>query len=112
MLIVLLDDRTLYVFPSAADVVRKIEALDAEEIRAAFDDSAVPYEVEWLQPNRPMGCLFGFLGMVQPGEYRLVPSGPPDPASLIELLEAYSDHTNPREAKAELTRLLTRLRAG
>ncbi|HVA46841.1 MAG TPA: hypothetical protein VNH11_10790 [Pirellulales bacterium] len=33
--------------------MREIEPIDAEsEIRAAIDDSAVPYTVEWVRPNR------------------------------------------------------------
>src|ERR1051325_10175847 len=47
MFIVLLDEPGLFVFRSPADAVRGIEPIDAEsEIRAAFDDAAVPYTVE------------------------------------------------------------------
>ena len=112
MLIVLLDEPGLFVFPSAPDAVREIEPIDAEsEIRAAFDDSAVPYEVEWVRPNRHSRSLFGLLRSVEPGEYCLVPGGPADPDSLIELLEAHPDHTDPPQAKAELVALVARLRA-
>ena len=113
MIIVLLDEPGLFVFQSAADAAREIEPIDAEsEIRAAFDDSAVPYRIQWLRPNqhRPRR-LVGFLESIQPGEYRLVPAGPPDPAALIQLLEAHPNHTEPPEAKADLASLLARLRA-
>lgn len=42
MLIVLLDEPELFVYPSAADAMHDIEPIDAEsEIRAVFDDSAI-----------------------------------------------------------------------
>lgn len=112
MLIILLDEPGLFVFPSAAHAVREIEPIDAEsEVRAAFDDSAVPYRVEWVRPNRHRKALFGLLKSIEPGEYRLVPAGPPDPAALLRLLQAHPDHTDPPEAKADLASLLARLRA-
>jgi hypothetical protein len=112
MLIVLLDEPGLFVFPSATDAVREIEPIDAEsEIRAAFDHSAVPYRVEWVRPNWHRRSLFGLLRSVEPGEYRLVPAGPPDPDSLVELIEAHPEHTDPPEAKAELDAVIARLRA-
>jgi hypothetical protein len=111
MLIILLDEPGLFVFQSPADAVREIEPIDAEsEIRAAFDDSAVPYTVEWVRPNRHHRTLFGLLRSIDPGEYRFVPAGPPEPAALIQLLEAHPG-TNPPEAKADLASLLATLRA-
>jgi hypothetical protein len=110
MFIVLLDGPELLVFQSPADAVREVEPIDAEsEIRAAFDDFAVPYRVEWVRPNFHRR-LFGLFPVVEPGEYRLVPSGPPQPAALIELLEEHPT-TDPHEAKADLLALLARLRA-
>jgi hypothetical protein len=86
--------------------------MDAEsEIRAVFDDSAVPYRVEWVRPNRHRSSLFGLLRSVEPGEYRLAPAGPADPASLVELLESHPEHPDPPQAKAQLDSLLARLRA-
>jgi hypothetical protein len=112
MLIVLLDEPGLFVFSSPADAAREIEPIDAEsEIRAAFDDSAVPYTVEWVRPNRHRKALFGLLNSIKPGEDRLVPAGPAQPAALIELLEAHRQDTNSPEAKADLDVLLSRLRA-
>jgi len=106
MLIVLLDESGLFVFPSIADAVRAIEPFDASEIRAAFDDSAVPYRVEWIRPNRESGT---FLRIIQPGQYCLVPAGPPDPCALVQLISAHPDYTNPPEAKAYLNSLLAAL---
>lgn len=113
MFIVLLDEPGLFVFPSAAAAVREIEPPDAEsEIRAAFDDAAVPYRVDWVRPNRHRSVLFGLLRSVDFGEYRFVPAGPADPDALIALLEQHPDYTDPPEAKAELMTLLEKIRAG
>lgn len=112
MLIILLDEPYLFAFESPADAVREIEPIDAEtELRAAFDDSAVPYTVQWVRPNRRRKRLFGLLESVEPGQYRFVPSGPAQPAALIRLLEARPDHTTPSEAKTDLELLLANLRA-
>ena len=111
MLIILLDEPGLFVFQSPADAVREIEPIDAErEIRAAFDDSAVPYRVDWVRPNRHRKSFFGLFTSIEPGAYRLVPSGPPQPRELIQLLEAHPNHTDPPEASAQLTSLLAHLR--
>jgi hypothetical protein len=111
MLIVLLDEPGLFVFPSLADAVWDIEPFDAEtEIRAAFDDSAIPYKLEWTRPNQHRKVLFGLFRLIEPGKYRFVPAGPAQPASLIELLEAHPMHTNPPEAKGDLDALLSKLR--
>ena len=111
MLIVLLDEPGLFVFPSASAAVREIEPIDAEqEIRAVFDESAVPHRVNWLQPNRRRR-LFGLLESVVNGRYELVPAGAPDPDGLRALLERHPDHTIPPEAKPALDALLAKLRA-
>lgn len=105
MLIVLLDEPGLFVFRNAADAEREIEAPDADSIiRAAFDERGVPYRVEWLDPNS--NKLH-----VRSGMYRFVPAGPPDVRALIHLLDAHPDFTNPPAAQAELSLLLSRLRA-
>jgi len=107
VIIVLLDESALFVFDSIDDAVGYIEPVDAErELRAAYDDSAVPYAVEWVTRNR--GGFTGFL-FGPPDEYRLVPAGPPDRPALIRLLEAYPI-TNPPEAGAQCQALLARLR--
>ena len=108
MFIVLLDEPGLFVFESPVDAVQEIEPPDAEsEIRAAFDDAAVPYRVEWVRPNRRSTLS----GLVEFGEYRFIPAGQSDPAALITLLEQHSDFANPPEAEAELKSLLERMRA-
>lgn len=110
MLIVLLDEPGLFVFESPADAAREIEPFDAEsQIRAAFDDLAVPYIVEWVRPNRYRKTLFALCKSVEPGEYRFVPAGPAQPAALIDLLKAHAGDTTPPKAKADLASLLARL---
>lgn len=110
MFIVLLDEPGLFVFESAAGAVREIEPPDAEsEIRAAFNDAAVPYRVEWLRPNQYRTVL-GSMKSVEFGEYRFVPAGHADPAALIELLEKHSDYTHPPQAKVALKTLLEKMR--
>jgi len=110
MFIILLDEPGLFVFPSPADAVRAIEPPDAEaEIRAAFDDAAVPYRVVWTRPNQYSRAL-GIGWTVNFGEYHFVPAGPPDPAALVSLLEEHPNITNPPEAKAALASLLARMR--
>jgi len=112
MLIVQLDEPGLFVFSSAADAAREIEPIDAEsKIRAAFDESGVPYRVAWLRRNRYRKSLFGLLKSVDLGEYQLVPAVPAEPAPLRQLLEGHLDYTHPPEAKADLDTLLARLRA-
>jgi hypothetical protein len=109
MLIVLLDESGFFAFGSIEEAVLEIEPIDAEsELRAAFDESGVPYRPEWLRPNRRTK----FLGMVsiEPGEYRFVPAGPPDRIGLVRLLEAHLPHTELTGARATLPSLLGALR--
>jgi hypothetical protein len=112
MFLVLLDEPGLSVFASPVDAARSIEPIDAEsEIRAAFDESGVPYAVDWVRPSRRRKTLFGLISWIEMGAYRFVPAGPPNPAALAELLEAHTEYTEPAEAKSDLTALLSRLRA-
>jgi hypothetical protein len=113
MLIVLLDDQRLYVFPTLDAAVIGIEAPDAEAglIRAAFDERAVPYKVDWLRPNIHRKSFFGLSSSVEFGKYRFVPAGPPDQAALLRLLEEHPIFTEPAEAEAVLSSMLSRLRA-
>ena len=110
MIIILLDEPGLFVFPSVEAAVLDIEAIDEAEIRAAFDGAAVPYRVEWIRPNEHES-LFGLLGTIRPGEYTLVPAGPPDPRALVALLEKHLVYTVPPEYERPLGLLLARLRA-
>ena len=109
MLILLLDEPVLFVYSSAEAAAREIEGPDIEsELRAAFDDDARPYRVEWLRPNRWSKSFFGLIRSVDPGEYRLVPAGSPDRARLVELLEMYP-RAHPPEAENALRELLLQL---
>jgi hypothetical protein len=45
----LLDEPGLFVFSNAAAAQRGIEVYDVDLIRAAFDDHAVPYWVDWIR---------------------------------------------------------------
>jgi hypothetical protein len=109
MFIVLLDEPGLCVFDSPEAAVQAIEPPDAEnEVRAAFSDDGVPYSVEWIRPNQH-NALFGEVGVVQFGEYRFAPAGPPDIAGLIALLEDHPDY-RPDFGDA-LVELLRKLRA-
>ena|SRR5215216_7999496 len=111
MLMVSLDELGLFVFESVAAAVQEIGPPDAEsEIRAAFDDAAVPYRVEWVRPNQ-YRTLLGSLRSVEFGEYRFVPAGHADPAALIDLLDNHLDYTHPPQAKVELESLLEKMRA-
>jgi hypothetical protein len=111
MFIVLLDEPGLFVFESPTAAADHIEPPDAEnEVRAAFDEGAVPYRVEWIRPNISRSWVAGNLGTVRFGQYRFVPAGPADPKALTLLLEEHPDYTDPPEAKAELDRLLEKLR--
>jgi|SRR5215467_1799341 len=66
MLIVLLDEPGLFVYPSPEAAQIDLEPPDAEStIRAAFDEHGVPYRVEWIRPNRT--GAFGFVSFGQGG---------------------------------------------
>jgi hypothetical protein len=111
MLIVLQDEPGLFVFPTIEEAHRSIEVYDAASIvRAAFDDRAIPYRVEWVRPQRRRKRFFGLLSFTDPGEYRFIAAGPPDPDALAKLLAEHPEFTNPPEAKADLSRLLSTLR--
>ena len=112
MLIVLQDEPGLFVFPTldAAMIGIEWQDVDAGIIRAAFDERAVPYRIEWLEPVRRT-LFFGLFSTME-SQYRFVPSGPPDHAGLVRLLEEHPNFTHPPEAKDELASLLSELRAG
>lgn len=87
-----------------------IEPIDAEsEIHAVFDESAIPYRVEWIRSNMIQKVLFGLFSIGTQGEYRLVPDGPADPSALADLIRKYGDTTDPPEAVNELKSLLEKL---
>jgi len=81
-----------------------IEGLDVEEtIRAAFDETGVPYKIHWLRPNTE-GRILGLVPWFENGHYALVPAGPADPASLAELLSS-GRGVVPHEASAAIAAL-------
>jgi len=106
-LLVLLDEPCWIVFPSVEAASASIEAIDvANELRAAFDEAAVPYAVEWLRPNVQSRLS------VTNGEYCFVPSGPAEPMALLALLESHpSARTDDGEA-VDLLESTRSLRAG
>jgi hypothetical protein len=111
MLIVLQDEPGLFVFPTVAAAERSIEAYDADSVvRAAFNEEAVPYRVDWLRPPQKRRFFLGLLNYMDPGEYRFVPAGPPDPDALASLIEKHPDFTNSPQARSELALLLSALR--
>ena len=110
MFIILLDEPTLFVFDSEDSVRGGIEPPDAEsEVRAIFDDQAIPYRVEWVRPNIHRNWLFG-IGSVTFGEYRLTPCGNADPGGLIRLLEEHGEWVHPPAFKGSLANILKTLR--
>ena len=112
MLIVQIDEPGLFIFPSAAEAARDIEPLYVDQVlRSAFDESGVPYRVEWLRPNREGRSFFGLFKWAENGEYRFVAAGPAAPATLRALLEQHLADTHPAEVKRELEKLLATLRA-
>ena len=104
MLIVLEDGDCFHVYPSPEATALEIEALDAEDtIRAAFDETGVPYKIHWLSSNTE-GRILGLVPWVGNGQYALVPAGPADPASLAELLSS-GRGVVPPEASAAIAAL-------
>ncbi len=110
MLIALMDEPVLFVFESIAQAKIEIEPPDAAaEIRALYDQDAIPYRVVWIRPNRIRRFLFGLFSTVEYGEYSIVPAGVPNPAGLLHLLEIYSA-CDPMKMKGEIDALRRRLR--
>jgi hypothetical protein len=110
MFIILMDEPTLFVFDSEEAVKRDIEPPDAEsDVRAIFDDEAIPYRVEWVRPNIRRKWFFG-LGPITFGEYRLMPCGEADPIELMRLLEEHAERVDPPSRKESVANLLKTLR--
>jgi hypothetical protein len=109
VIFVLEDDDCIYVYASPQHVVRSIEGLDAQEcIKAAFDDDGRPYRVHWITPNRYTRLFLG-IQSASSGRYTLVPSGAPDPAALLALLER-DRPIFPKKARTEIEKLKAHLR--
>jgi hypothetical protein len=112
MLIILLDEPGLFVFPTVNAAEREIEPYDADLVRGAFDDSGVPYRFDWIRPKSHRKILFGLLSSEDPGEYRLVRAGPVDLAAFARFLEAHPAPANSAAAAPEFQSLRSRSRAG
>ena len=82
MFLVVEDDNCIHVYASPDVAAVAIEALDVDIVKAAFDEEARPYRVEWIEPNRH-GKVLGVLSWSENGEYRFVVAGEPDPAALV-----------------------------
>src|SRR5437870_3741150 len=98
MILALQEDGTLRVYPDPSALEEAIEPLDIEEtLEAAFDETARPYVIEWLQHNTQSRTLLG-VSIVENGEYRLVQRGAPDPAAFMRTIRA-ARHFDPRGAE-------------
>ncbi len=108
MILSLQEDGVLYVYRDIDDLILAIEPLDAEAtFRMTYDDLARPYVIEWIKPNKTFGCLFGFLKTVENGEYRLVPSGGPDPVGLRRCISEAKD-IDPEDKRAIVLEMANR----
>jgi hypothetical protein len=109
MILVLGDDGVLEVFPSPGEVALSIEALDAEEcLVRVFDETAQPFRIEWVLPNRHGRSCFGLLPWTENGEYRLVPSGERDPTGLLQAIRA-AKHVEPQSAERDVREIAREL---
>jgi hypothetical protein len=108
MLITLQDDQVIRVYTDVSEVIRDVEALDAEGVlRAVFDESGEVYTIKWIRPNSRGRFLRFMLGN---GEYTLVPTGVTDIERLLRLLRE-TDGIEPIEARPVLAALQSRLLA-
>lgn len=114
-----MDEPGLFVFASVEEAERVIEYQDAGEIRAAFDENAIPFQVEWLSIGPPSQAPLLGTGWTEldsgpavvvdssseANSYRLTPSGPPDPSGLTALIEAYPSNATPPDRGKDLAAL-------
>ncbi len=108
MLITLQEDGVLYVYESAEDAVRDIDASEAEEsFQAVFDDRGQGYTLRRKRWSR----LFGFFGNGEASGIVLAPSGSTDRAALLRTI-ASARTIAPRAAIREVGRLVDRLAKG
>jgi hypothetical protein len=83
-----------------------VEALDAEAcLRHVFDDQGQRFVIDWIKPNRR-----GWVGVTN-GEYRLIPTGEPDVAALLAVLEHTGPRAFPRSDQSFVEGLVARLLA-
>jgi len=107
-MIVLEEDALLHVYESPEAIALAIEGLDAEDtLRQVFDDTGQQYRIDWIRPNRESRSFLGFRA-VSNGQYRLTPSGSPNPAALLQLLH---DSPVPEKDAITIAKVEARLRA-
>src|SRR5262245_23608815 len=109
MFLTLLDDNCVHVYDSPDAAAVAIEALDVDLVRAAFDEDARPYRVEWIRPNT-RGKTLGILPWSANGEYRFVVAGDANATGLIAMIREASGILPEREARSvkEVESRLTR----
>ena len=74
MIFALDETNALYVFNSEAELQREFEGVDVEAgVYRFFDGSGKPLVAEFVISNRS-GKIFGPVGLVQSGTYRLFPA--------------------------------------
>jgi len=85
VIIALHEDGIVWLYESADDAVRAIEALDAEAtFKAIFDESGAVYVVRFTVPNDR--ARFLGLGVASSGEYTLARQNRIDVDALVRLL--------------------------
>ena len=108
MLITLQEDGVLYVYDSAEDAVRDIDASEAEEsFQAVFDDRGQGYTLRRKRWRR----LFGFFGNGAASGIVLAPRGSADRAALLRTI-ASARTIAPRAAVHKVGRLVDHLAKG
>jgi hypothetical protein len=107
MFLTLLDDNCVHVHESPATAAIAIEGLDVDLVRAAFDQDARPYRIEWIRPNTH-GKVLGILPWTANGAYRFVVAGEANPAALIAVIRDALG-IFPKEASQSVRELENRL---
>ena len=108
MLITLQEDGVLYVYDSAEDAVRDIDASEAEDIfQAVFDDRGQGYTLRRKRWRR----LFGLFGNGHAVGVELAPRGSEDRAALLRTI-ASARTIAPRGAVHRVGHLVDRLAKG
>ncbi len=108
MLIRLKEDGVLYVYESAEDAGRDIDASEAgENFQAVFDDRGQGYTLRRKRWRR----LFGFFGNGEAAGVVLAPRGSADSAALLRTI-ASARTIAPRAAVRKVGRLVDRLAKG
>ena len=90
MIFALDETNTLYVFSSETELQLEFEGIDVEDsVYRFFDNSGKPLVAEFTVPNR-RGKIFGVIGWVQSGTYRLLPTSDTSIPNLPYLLSTVS----------------------